>query len=123
MAFIIIVLKWLLWTVETMYETEFITFWCKKLVNTPSKHGVDPMLVQYWPTICDACPASNQHWFNASCVLGCGQPSKHKTFVHVVLTLYKCYKGFVFAWNSSWSGIACSLLLATITSQHRPNVC
>ena len=56
------------------------------------------MLVQCWPTICDAGPASNQHWFNASCLLGCFQPSKHKIFVQcwanvgsVVPTLYKCY--------------------------------
>ena len=33
---------------------------------------VGPMLVQFWPTVCDAGPASNQHWFNASCLLGCG---------------------------------------------------
>ena len=56
------------------------------------------MLVQCWPTICDASTASNQHWFNATCLLGCVQPSKHKTFVQcwtnvedVVSTLYKCY--------------------------------
>ena len=29
----------------------------------------DPMLVQCWPTVCDARPASNQHWFNALCLL------------------------------------------------------
>ena len=29
------------------------------------------MLVQCWPTVCEAGPASNQHWFNASCLLGC----------------------------------------------------
>ena len=56
------------------------------------------MLVQCWPTICDTGPASNQHWFNDSSLLGCVQPSKHKTFVQcwtnvkeVVPTLYKCY--------------------------------
>ena len=30
---------------------------------------------------CDSRPALNQHWFNASCLLGCVQPSKNKTFV------------------------------------------
>ena len=50
------------------------------LVYTPSKHDVDKMLVYCWSTVCDADPASNQHWFNASCLLGCVQPSKHKTF-------------------------------------------
>ena len=74
------------------------SFWCETLVNTPSKHDVNPMSVQCWPTICDTGPTSNQHWFNASCLLGCAQPSKHKTFVQcwtnvedVVPTLYKCY--------------------------------
>ena len=82
------------------------------LVHTPSKHDVDQMLDQCWPTVCDAGLASSQHWFNASCLLGCVQPSKHKTFVNicimrrrrwagVVQMLYKC---FVFAGNSSWSG-------------------
>ena len=33
---------------------------------------VDPMLGWCWPTVCDAGPASNQHWFNASCLLGLG---------------------------------------------------
>ena len=68
------------------------------------------MLTQCWPTICDAGPASNQHWFNASCLLGCVQPSKPKTFVQcwanvedVVPTLHKCYTNVVFAGNSSCS--------------------
>ena len=67
-----------LWTVETMYQTEFIIlFWNQAdvgntmwLVNTPSKHET---LTQCWPTICDAGPASNQHWYNASCFVGCVQ--------------------------------------------------
>ena len=57
MAFAINVMKWLMWTVETrtLYKvlggdyvlSEFIIpFWCETLVNTPSKHDVDPMLVQ-----------------------------------------------------------------------------
>ena len=53
--------------------------------NTPSKHDVDPMLVQCWPTIRNAGSTSNQHWFNASCLLGCVQPSKHKTLLFCVL--------------------------------------
>ena len=72
------------------------------------------MLFQCWPTVSDAGPASNQHWFNASCLLGCVQPSKHKTFVYhlynvgptsnrLVQMLYRC---FVFAGNSIWSCIA-----------------
>ena len=27
------------------------------------------MQVQCWPTVCDAGPTSNQHWFNTSCLL------------------------------------------------------
>ena len=72
------------------------------------------MLVQCWSTVSDAGPASNQHWFNASCLLGCVQPSKHKTFVYhlynvgptsnrLVQMLYRC---FLFAGNSIWSCIA-----------------
>ena len=81
------------------------------LVYAPSKHDVDQMLVQCWRTVCDAGPASNQHWFNASCLLGCVQHNtKHlynictmrrRRSAGVVQMLYKC---FVFAWNSSWSG-------------------
>ena len=46
MAFVIDVIKWLLWTAETMYEAEFIIpFRCETLVNTPSEHDVaGPML-------------------------------------------------------------------------------
>ena len=82
--------------------------WCETLVNTPSKHDVDPMLVRCWPIICAAGPAPNQHWFNASYLLGCVQPSKHKTFVQclanvedVVPTLCKCY-----------TNVLCSLAIA-----------
>ena len=34
-------------------------------------------------TFCDAGPASNQHWFNASCLLDCAQPvsTKHSSTV------------------------------------------
>ena len=31
----------------------------------------NPMLVQCWPTICNAGPASNKPWISASCLLGC----------------------------------------------------
>ena len=52
-------------------ELEFIIpFWCETLVNTPSKHDVDPMLVLFWLTIRDTGPATNQHWFNALYLLG-----------------------------------------------------
>ena len=55
MAFVTNVIKWLLWTVETMYLAEIIIpFWCETLVNTPSKHTVDPMLAHSllcWPRI------------------------------------------------------------------------
>ena len=77
--------------------TDFITFWSwlsqgfkrnlsfrfgtKHLSTHLSKHDVDPMLVQCWPTVRDAGQAFNQHWFNASCLLGCVQTSKHKTFL------------------------------------------
>ena len=40
MAFVINVIKWLLWTVESgIYYSD-----CETLVNTPSKHDADPML-------------------------------------------------------------------------------
>ena len=104
MAFVINVMKWLMWTVETrtLYKvfgrdyvlSEFIIpFWCETLVNTPSKHDVDPMLVQCWPTIYDADPTSNQHWFNASCLLGCVQASKHNK----LLSFVDCFEMF---WKS-----------------------
>ena len=54
-------------------DSIIIPFWRETLVSTPSKHDVDPMLDQSWPTGCDAGPASNKHWFNASCLLGCVQ--------------------------------------------------
>ena len=68
MAFVINVIKWLMWTVETkflietmyhVYSAEFICpFWCETLVNTHSKHDINSMLFQCWPTICDAGPTS-----------------------------------------------------------------
>ena len=42
-------------------------FFCQHSKQT---QDVEPMLVQCWYTVCDAHPASNQHWFNASCLLG-----------------------------------------------------
>ena len=30
---------------------------------------VDPMPVQFWANICNADSASNQHWFNVSCLM------------------------------------------------------
>ena len=52
LAFVINVIKWLMWTVETMYQAGFIIpFWCETLVKTPSKHDVDLMLSQRWPNI------------------------------------------------------------------------
>ena len=103
------------------------SFWCETPVNTPSIHDINPMSVQCWPIICDTGPTSNQHWFNASCLLGCVQPSKHKTFVQcstnvedVVPTLYKCYTNVLCLLGiASWSGIACSLLLAAT----KPTLC
>ena len=61
MAFVINVIKWLLWTVKTMYQAEFIIpFWCETLVNTSNKGDVDPMLAHRLRRV---------------------QPSKHKCFV------------------------------------------
>ena len=101
MIFGINVNKWLLWTVETMYfdvvEPVFLYLqnrllsWATVLISSHpamGKHNVacqhsqqtrdvDPMLVQFWPTVCDAGPASNQHWFNALCSLGCGSRSAY----------------------------------------------
>ena len=52
------------------------------LVRNTCQHSqqtrIDPMLVQCWPTACDDGPTSNQHWFSASCLLGCLQSSKHR---------------------------------------------
>ena len=78
MAFVINVIKWLLWTVETMYYAEFIIpFWCETLVNTPSKHDDDPMAhrLRRWPSIK---PALVECLVFAGCRV---QPSEHKTFV------------------------------------------
>ena len=93
MALVINVIKWLLWTVEskTLYKVlgrdyvlgeiyHSVLVRNTSFVNTPSKYDVDPMLVQCWSTICDAGRTSNQHWFNASGLLGCVQLSKHKKY-------------------------------------------
>ena len=99
------------------------SFWYETLVNTPSKHDDNPMSVQCWPTICDTGPTSNQRWFNASCLLGCVQPSKHKTFVQcwtnvedVVPTLYKCYTNVL-----CLLGIAAGLVLLAAYCWPRPS--
>ena len=75
-------------------------------------------------------PASNQPWFNASCLLGAAFNPVNTKYLYNICTmlgqsrrrwadivqmLYKC---FVFAGNSSWSGIAD--VLATITRRHHP---
>ena len=39
--------------------------------NSQQTRDVHPMLVQCWPTVCDAGPALYQHWVNVSCLLGC----------------------------------------------------
>ena len=133
MAFVINVIKWLLWTVETIYfdvvepvffttksslgwiswatvllsshwnvtlQLSFTTLtglrlcinWLSELYysvseprrcvkhNVACKHSqqtqdVVPILVQCWATVCDAGPASYQHWFNTLCLLGCGSGS------------------------------------------------
>ena len=64
------------------------------------------MLVQCWPTICDAGPTSNQHWFNGSCLLGCVQPSRHYCSVSFVECFGICWKSkklqvrdYLFKWT------------------------
>ena len=37
--------------------------------HSQQTRDVDLMLDQCWHSACDAGPASNQHWFNASCLL------------------------------------------------------
>ena len=81
MAFVINVIKWLLWTVETMYfdvvepvfyiYSNLIIFRLNQLGNSFN------IFFNIWPTLCDAGPKSNQHWFNASCLLGCGSGSTY----------------------------------------------
>ena len=76
MAFIINVIKWLLWTVETMYYV-CIPFWNHAdvrntmwLVNTPSKHETFTQCPSNaGPPSATLAPASNEQWFNASCLL------------------------------------------------------
>ena len=31
---------------------------------------IDPMLVQFWPTVYDVGPPLNQHWVNVTCFVG-----------------------------------------------------
>ena len=38
--------------------------------HSQKTRDADPMLVQCWTTVFDTGPASNQHWFNSSCLLG-----------------------------------------------------
>ena len=65
---------------------------------------VDPMLAQCWPTVCDADPVSNQHWFNASCLLitaglvvltagGEMEVSAYFTSVHITIWKQKQKRG------------------------------
>ena len=50
---------------------------CKAQCGLSTLCGLSTMLVQFWPTVCDAGPASNQHWFSASCLLGCWSGSAY----------------------------------------------
>ena len=68
------------------------------------------MPVQCWPTICDVGPTSNQHWFNASCLLGRVQPSKHKKWLFFV----GCFGMF---WKSKKLQVRCYLFKWTELSR------
>ena len=37
--------------------------------HSQQTRDVEPMLVQCWPTVCNSSPTSNQHWFDALCLL------------------------------------------------------
>ena len=43
---------------------------CETKYDFQQTRDVDPKVVHCRPTVCDAGPASNQHWFNALCLLG-----------------------------------------------------
>ena len=45
--------------------------WGYKAAIVPQQSwGVEPIVVQCWPTVCDVGPTLIHHWFNVSCLLG-----------------------------------------------------
>ena len=88
------------------------------------------MLNQCGPTISDAGPTSNQHWFNTSCLLGCAQPSKHKTFAQHLYngrpmsnTLSRRCTNVIQMFCVYWDvmlGIASGLVLLTAGGDYKP---
>ena len=42
----------------------------KAQTRNAQTRGIHPMPFKYWPTVFDAGPTLEQHWVNASCLLG-----------------------------------------------------
>ena len=78
---------------------EILFSYAQTVANT--KHEL--MLVSYWPSVCDAAPARNQHCFSISCELRCpcltgGQPSVYLAVTVQPFTMsFQCQ---AFCWKS-----------------------
>ena len=112
-AFVINVIKWLMWTVETVYLAELM----RNLFRSGAKHLstllTKAALTQCWSKAGPPSATLAQHQTSTGLTprvcWAAFNPVKNKTFVQfwtnvedVVPTLYKCYTNvFVFAGNSS----------------------
>ena len=81
---------------------------------------VDPMLGYCWPTVCDAGPVSNQHWFNTSCLLGlslsvCAVVSPSSIHFSPALSMAQAVKHETL--TQCWTNVGPP---STTLSQHKP---
>ena len=57
------------WLLSTHHVTVNLHGWSLRTTNQLTRYLL-PMLVKCWPTVFDAVPTFNQHWFNVLCLLG-----------------------------------------------------
>ena len=51
---------------------------------------VQPMLVQCWPIVFDACPTLLRHWLNVSCLLGASVGYIAPAIITNIATIVRC---------------------------------
>ena len=61
-------------------------------VNTRQTPDGSPVLVQCWPSVCDAGPTLNQHWTSVSCLLGGGRSTVYRLVGYVMMLICQSWE-------------------------------